>query len=143
VANALALAGKSSPNGAAPASFGIWVYKYPFWDNPMIGSACPADDISPPRYRQIHPFQRPGRILGADGGRPKGRRPDQRALAVRLKKLQSFVAKYVGGERRLDVVEFIRISRALDADPLKLVAAFLANTTSKSARAKAGPKRDS
>jgi hypothetical protein len=75
--------------------------------------------------------------------RPKGRRRDQRALAVRLKKLQSFVAKYVGGERRLDVVEFIRISRALDADPLKLVAAFLANTTSKSARAKAGPKRDS
>jgi hypothetical protein len=52
--------------------------------------------------------------------RPKGRRPDQRALAVRLKKLQSFVAKYVGGERGLDVVEFIRISRALDADPLKL-----------------------
>src|SRR5438477_10031123 len=67
VANALALAGKSSPNGTAPASFGIWVYKYPFWDNPMIGSACPADDISPPRYRQIHPFQRPDRILRADG----------------------------------------------------------------------------
>ena len=42
----------------------------------------------------------------------------------------------------MDIVEFIRISRALDADPLKLLAAFLANAKSKSARAKAGPKRD-
>ena len=74
--------------------------------------------------------------------RPKGRRPDQRALAVRLKKLQSFVAKYVGGERRLDVVEFIRIARALDTDPLKLLSAFLAHAKGKSPRGKAGSKRD-
>ena len=66
----------------------------------------------------------------------------QHALARRLKKPQSFVAKYEGGERRLDVVEFIRISRALDADPLKLLAAFLAHAKGKSPRAKAGPKRD-
>jgi transcriptional regulator with XRE-family HTH domain len=50
----------------------------------------------------------------------------QRTLAARLKKPQSFVAKYEGGERRLDVVEFIRIARALDADPLKLLSVFLA-----------------
>src|SRR3954469_21506581 len=66
----------------------------------------------------------------------------QRALAVRLKKPQSFVAKYEGGERRLDVVEFIRISRALEADPLKLMAAFLTHAKSKSPRGKAGSKRD-
>jgi transcriptional regulator with XRE-family HTH domain len=66
----------------------------------------------------------------------------QHALARRLKKPQSFVAKYEGGERRLDVVEFIRISRALDADPLKLLAAFLAHAKGKSPRVKAGPKRD-
>ena len=64
------------------------------------------------------------------------------ALALRLKKPQSFVAKYEGGERRLDVVEFIRISRALDTDPLKLLAAVLATLKGKSARAKAGVKRD-
>jgi transcriptional regulator with XRE-family HTH domain len=66
----------------------------------------------------------------------------QQALARRLKKPQSFVAKYEGGELRLDVVEFIRISRALDADPLKLMAAFLAHAKGKALRAKAGPKRD-
>jgi transcriptional regulator with XRE-family HTH domain len=66
----------------------------------------------------------------------------QQALARRLKKPQSFVAKYEGGERRLDVVEFIRISRALEADPLKLLAAFLGNAKGKPPRAKAGPKRD-
>lgn len=60
----------------------------------------------------------------------------QHALALRLKKPQSFVAKYEGGERRLDVVEFIGIARALGADPLKLMAAFLAGDGIKSASAK-------
>jgi transcriptional regulator with XRE-family HTH domain len=49
----------------------------------------------------------------------------QQALALRLKKLQSFIAKYEGGERRLDVVEFIAVARALGVDPLKLMAALL------------------
>lgn len=56
----------------------------------------------------------------------------QHALALRLKKPQSFVAKYEGGERRLDVVEFIAIARALGGDPLKLMAAFLAGDGDKS-----------
>jgi transcriptional regulator with XRE-family HTH domain len=60
----------------------------------------------------------------------------QHALALRLEKPQSFVAKYEGGERRLDVVEFIAIFRALGADPLKLVAALVAGGKGKSA----GPK---
>jgi transcriptional regulator with XRE-family HTH domain len=49
----------------------------------------------------------------------------QHALARRLKKPQSFVAKYEGGERRLDVVEFVVIARAIAADPLKLLATFV------------------
>src|ERR1700694_2582057 len=57
----------------------------------------------------------------------------QHALALRLKKPQSFVAKYEGGERRLDVVEFVTIARALGADPLKLMATFLAGDGGKSA----------
>lgn len=60
----------------------------------------------------------------------------QQALAFRLKKPQSFVAKYEGGERRLDVVEFVAISRALGADPLKLLGNFVAGGLGKTARAK-------
>jgi transcriptional regulator with XRE-family HTH domain len=60
----------------------------------------------------------------------------QHALALRLKKPQSFVAKYEGGERRLDVVEFIAIARALGADPLKLMATFVAGGNGKSAGVK-------
>jgi len=49
----------------------------------------------------------------------------QQELAQKLGRPQSFVAKYEGGERRIDVVEFIAISRALRADPLKLFRDFL------------------
>jgi transcriptional regulator with XRE-family HTH domain len=45
-------------------------------------------------------------------------------LARRLKKPQSFVAKYEGGERRLDVVEFLAITRAIGTDPLRIVKAL-------------------
>jgi transcriptional regulator with XRE-family HTH domain len=45
----------------------------------------------------------------------------QHQLARQLKKPQSFVAKYEGGERRLDVVEFVSICRAIAADPVKLL----------------------
>src|SRR2546430_8983903 len=65
----------------------------------------------------------------------------QQALALRLKKPQSFVAKYEGGERRLDVVEFIAIARALGADPLKLMASFLAKSKGKSAGTKKPPAK--
>lgn len=49
----------------------------------------------------------------------------QQALASKLKRPQSFVAKYEGGERRLDVVEFVAIAEALGMDPVKLFKAFL------------------
>ena len=49
----------------------------------------------------------------------------QQALAKKLRKPQSFVAKYEGGERRLDVIEFIVIAEALGADPLKLFKSFV------------------
>jgi transcriptional regulator with XRE-family HTH domain len=60
----------------------------------------------------------------------------QQALALRLRKPQSFVAKYEGGERRLDVVEFVTIASALGADPLKLLADFMAGGKDKSVRPK-------
>ena len=66
----------------------------------------------------------------------------QHALARRLKRPQSFVAKYEGGERRVDVVEFIAIARALGADPLRLMTTLLSGGKGKSPRPKPGAKRD-
>ena len=65
----------------------------------------------------------------------------QQTLALLLKRPQSFVAKYEGGERRLDVVEFIAIARALDADPIKLMATLLSGGKSKSPGVSNKPKR--
>jgi transcriptional regulator with XRE-family HTH domain len=49
----------------------------------------------------------------------------QHQLAKRLRRPQSFVAKYEGGERRIDVLEFIEICKALEADPNKLLKILL------------------
>ncbi len=46
----------------------------------------------------------------------------QATVAQKLGRPQSFVAKYESGERRLDVVEFIEVARALEADPCVLLA---------------------
>ncbi len=40
----------------------------------------------------------------------------QRELAARLTKPRSFVSKIEGGERRVDVIEFLAILRAIHAD---------------------------
>jgi transcriptional regulator with XRE-family HTH domain len=50
----------------------------------------------------------------------------QQPLAERLGKPQSFIAKYEGGERRIDLIEFIAIARALGVDPMRLFKEFLA-----------------
>ena len=44
----------------------------------------------------------------------------QRDLAARLKRPHSVVGRIEAGERRVDVVEFIEIARALDVDPRQL-----------------------
>jgi transcriptional regulator with XRE-family HTH domain len=53
----------------------------------------------------------------------------QHELARRLKRPQSFVAKYEGGERRIDVVEFVAIVRAIGADPVKLLRDLISGKT--------------
>jgi hypothetical protein len=42
----------------------------------------------------------------------------------RLKRHQSFVSKYERGERRLDAVEFLEVTKALGTDPLRLIEAI-------------------
>lgn len=44
----------------------------------------------------------------------------QRDLAARLKRPHSFVGRIEAGERRIDVIEFIAIAEAIDADPMDL-----------------------
>jgi transcriptional regulator with XRE-family HTH domain len=46
-------------------------------------------------------------------------------VARRLGRRQPFVAKYESGERRLDVVEFCEVMRALETDPIALLAELL------------------
>lgn len=45
----------------------------------------------------------------------------QTELARKLGRPQSFVAKYEGGERRLDVLEFLEVAEILGCDPAKII----------------------
>ena len=45
----------------------------------------------------------------------------QRALSEKLKKAPTYVSKYERGERRLDVIEFLEITKALNVDPLEII----------------------
>jgi DNA-binding XRE family transcriptional regulator len=48
----------------------------------------------------------------------------QRQLAERLKRPHSFISKIEAGERRLDVLEFMEIAKALKVDPVDLFKRF-------------------
>jgi transcriptional regulator with XRE-family HTH domain len=50
---------------------------------------------------------------------------NQTDVAQRLGKPQSYVAKYEGGERRLDVVEFLAVCDAVGVDPLPVMRSLL------------------
>ena len=45
----------------------------------------------------------------------------QHEVARRLKRPQSFISAYESGDRRLDVLEFLRIARAVRADPCEIL----------------------
>jgi transcriptional regulator with XRE-family HTH domain len=44
----------------------------------------------------------------------------QTELAARLGRPQSFVSNYENGQRRIDVIEFIQIAKALGLDPAEV-----------------------
>lgn len=45
----------------------------------------------------------------------------QQEVAKRLKRPQSYVSKYESGERRLDVIEFLRVARVLGVAPAEML----------------------
>jgi transcriptional regulator with XRE-family HTH domain len=49
----------------------------------------------------------------------------QQELAKLLGKPQSFVAKYELGERRIDLIEFLEITKLLSADPIAILKALM------------------
>ena len=49
----------------------------------------------------------------------------QTALGERLNHTQQWVYKYEAGERRLDVIEFIQIARAIGFDPGEFINTFM------------------
>ena len=55
----------------------------------------------------------------------KSRGLQQGDVARRLKRPQSYLSKTEHGERRLDVVEFVALCRAMGADPLEVMAKVL------------------
>jgi transcriptional regulator with XRE-family HTH domain len=54
----------------------------------------------------------------------------QGEVARRIKRPQSFVAKYEGGERRIDVIEFMAVARALEQEPRDMFAELVRSSES-------------
>lgn len=61
------------------------------------------------------------KVIGAAlGDARKAAGFNQQELAARLSKPQSFISSYERGQRRVDLLEFITIVSALEADPVQI-----------------------
>jgi ribosome-binding protein aMBF1 (putative translation factor) len=95
--------------------------KIPIWDYPVSGSTCRAHRPGRRMSRSIHTAEHLAlRELLVEARKSAG--IAQHEVARRIGRPQSFVAKYEGGERRIDVIEFFAIARALGRDPKNLFA---------------------
>lgn len=95
-----------------------------FWDNPKVGLTDVLQDRWERMTKSLHsePY---ADFLTALIEERRSRGLTQQIVADRLRKPQSYIAKIEGGERRLDIVEFIALSRALDANPETLFSRLL------------------
>ena len=58
----------------------------------------------------------------------------QAQVAKRLRKPQSFISNYESGQRRIDVVELLKIVEALDGDPRTVFNAIVRSLSPKPSR---------
>jgi ribosome-binding protein aMBF1 (putative translation factor) len=91
-----------------------------FWVNPKLGLCCVSFDRVPFVTKSVftEKYERFRERL-VSGRKAAGL--TQMQLAERLSRPQSFVSKYERGERRLDVVEFLEVARAIGVDPFRLL----------------------
>lgn len=96
-----------------------------FWDNPKTGLALAAPLIKSRRMAKNSVHTQAYKLLQEQlvAARRKAEMT-QDEMANRLKRPQSFVAKYEGGERRLDIVELLEIAAILEIDVNKLIASL-------------------
>jgi transcriptional regulator with XRE-family HTH domain len=59
------------------------------------------------------------RFRGLLKGARKAAGLTQAEVGARLRRPQSFIAKYEQGERRLDVIEFLEVAEAIGIDPVE------------------------
>jgi hypothetical protein len=112
-----------------------------FWDNLPLGPDFAAPILKPwRRMRKSLRSPEYDRLIAALVATRKSANVRQQALAKKLGRPQSFIAKYEGGERRIDVVEFVTIVRALGADPVKLFGDFVAGMGTGRGRRKGSAK---
>ncbi|MDD3002052.1 MAG: helix-turn-helix transcriptional regulator [Candidatus Riflebacteria bacterium] len=52
----------------------------------------------------------------------------QGEVAKKLNRPQSFVSKYERGERRIDIVEFLEVAKAIGVNPLQIIKALKQGT---------------
>lgn len=52
----------------------------------------------------------------------------QTELSAKLSRPQSYVSKYERGERRLDLIEFLEVAKALQLNPAVFIERFLSET---------------
>jgi transcriptional regulator with XRE-family HTH domain len=52
-------------------------------------------------------------------------------IASRINKPQSFVSKMERGERRIDLVEFLVVTKAMDIDPMTIIHSLMATISDK------------
>ncbi len=67
----------------------------------------------------------------------------QSQVADRLRRPQSFVAKYESGERRVEVVELVQITNAIGCDPCKVISAVSGAETEELPNARAPNRHES
>jgi transcriptional regulator with XRE-family HTH domain len=51
----------------------------------------------------------------------------QQELAERLGRVQSYVSKYEGGERNIDLIELIDVAKSIDLDPAVVISELVAS----------------